>query len=70
MRTSVLKRLLNYLRPYKLYLFLALFSAVLSVCSSLFNPILIGKAVDCIVSKGDVNYTGVFRISLILLFKN
>lgn len=68
MRTSVLKRLLNYLRPYKLYLFLALFSAVLSVCSSLFNPILIGKAVDYIVSKGNVNYTGVFKISLVLLF--
>lgn len=68
MKKSVLKRLLNYLKPYKFYLFLAFLSAILSVCSSLLNPILIGKTVDFMVSKGNVNYSSLLHISLILLF--
>ncbi|MBE6047418.1 MAG: ABC transporter ATP-binding protein [Clostridium sp.] len=67
MKKSVLKRLIIYIKPYKFYLFLAFFSAILSVCSSLLNPILIGKAIDFMISKNNVNYSSLLQVSLILL---
>lgn len=66
MKISVLKRLLNYIKPYKFHLIIALLSAIITVCSSLLNPILIGKAVDYIICINNVDYSGILKISLFL----
>ena len=45
-----MKRLMRYLLPYKHYLLLAILSAILSVTASLYAPIIIGHAIDCIIT--------------------
>lgn len=66
MQKNLLKRLLNYIKPYKFYVIVATISALLSVISTLLNPILIGKAIDCIVGVNDVNYAGILKVILVL----
>lgn len=61
---SVLKRLLTYTKPYKISIILSLVCAIISVTLSLLTPILIGKAVDNIIGKGNVNFE---NIKLIIL---
>ncbi len=53
---SVLSRLLEYTKPYKLFLITAIISAIISVIFSLLVPVFIGQAVDLIVGKGNVNF--------------
>ncbi|MGI5895146.1 MAG: ABC transporter ATP-binding protein [Candidatus Merdivicinus sp.] len=61
---DVLRRLLAYTRPYTLYLILAMVSALISVTLSLLIPVLIGDAVDCIVTVGQVNFAALGGILL------
>ncbi|NLI89277.1 MAG: ABC transporter ATP-binding protein [Epulopiscium sp.] len=59
-------RILSYTKPYRLYVVGALLSAIISVALTLFNPILIGRAIDLMVGPGQVDYNGIFKIILIL----
>ncbi|HEX3027574.1 MAG TPA: ABC transporter ATP-binding protein [Clostridia bacterium] len=68
MRKSVLKRLMRYAKPYSLYLFIALVSAVISISMTLYGPILIGKAIDHIIGTGKVDFPGILPILGILAF--
>ncbi|HEX3039195.1 MAG TPA: ABC transporter ATP-binding protein [Caproiciproducens sp.] len=68
MRKSVLKRLMHYAKPYSLYLFIALVSAVISISMTLYGPILIGKAIDHIIGTGKVDFPGILPILGILAF--
>lgn len=52
----VLKRILEFTRPYIIYLILALVLALISVSTTLYAPILIGKGVDLILAKGNVDF--------------
>lgn len=62
-----LKRLLAYTKPYRVSLVAALFCAVAGVMLSLLTPILIGRAVDCIVEKGRVDYPRIATIIMQLI---
>ncbi len=66
MKTSVLKRLMQYTRPYSLYLIGALVSAVINISLTLYGPILIGRAVDHVVGKGNVDFAGMVPILVTL----
>ncbi|MDS0526449.1 ABC transporter ATP-binding protein/permease [Clostridium sp. SHJSY1] len=66
MKSSVLKRLLSYIRPYMKYLIIALLSAIISVFVTLLSPILIGKAIDYMIGLGNVDFHGILKIILIL----
>ena len=66
MQKQLLKRLLIYIKPYKFYLIISLLSALLSVIITLLNPILIGKAIDCIIGVNNVNFTRILKITLVL----
>ena len=46
-----------YLLPYRHYLLLAILSAILSVTASLYAPIIIGHAIDCIIAMGNVDFS-------------
>ena len=46
---GIFKRLLNYAKPYKLYLFLALFFTVIISITVFFRPTIIGQAVQLYV---------------------
>lgn len=56
-KKSVLKQAVSYLKPYTLHTVASLVLSVIYVGLSLYVPILIGRAIDCIVKKGDVNFT-------------
>lgn len=59
---KTLKKVLSYIRHYRLYLVLSVLCAAVSVVLTLYNPILIGDAVDEIVGKGNVNFAAVLSI--------
>ena len=59
---KTLKKVLSYIRHYRLYLVLSVLCAAVSVALTLYNPILIGDAVDEIVGKGNVNFAAVLSI--------
>lgn len=61
-KTSTLKKVLKRIKKYYVLVLLSLVMAVATVILSLYLPILTGDAVDGIVSKGMVNFTGLFRI--------
>lgn len=54
---EVLKRVFSYLKRYGAYILLSLILAVLSVAGALYVPILLGRAIDCIIGKGNVNFS-------------
>ena len=56
-QTSTLKKVLRRLKPYTFAIVLSLLSAAVSVVMSLYIPVLIGKAIDCIVSAGKVDFS-------------
>jgi ATP-binding cassette subfamily B protein len=58
----ILKRLTKYIKPYRRYFILTLICSVVQVAGTLFIPILIGKAVDCAVGKGNVDFNSLFSI--------
>ena len=55
-QTQTLKKVLHYMKPYRFFLLLSVILAAITVASTLYLPLLIGKAVDCIVGKGNVNF--------------
>ena len=59
---SSLRPLLSYIRPHKHLLIVTLLLACVSVAATLYAPILVGDAVDLIVSKGKVDFEGVVKI--------
>lgn len=59
---GTLRRVLSYLRGYRLYLVFSLILALSSVALTLLLPVLIGNIIDCIVGKNDVNFDTVTQI--------
>ena len=59
-------RILHFSRPYRAELILTVLCALIGVSLSLIVPILIGKAVDCAVKRGDVDFAGLGRYALLL----
>ena len=56
---ATLKKVLLRLRPYWITLIISMILATISVLVSLYIPILVGQAIDQIISKGNVNFTAV-----------
>ena len=65
---EVVKRLMHYVKPYGALLVGALVCAVIYVVMSLLSPVLIGQAVDGIIGPGQVDFAGIGRIALYLVF--
>lgn len=57
-----LKKVLAYIKKYKLPIFFSIFLAAVTVALTLYMPILIGNAIDLIVGKGDVEFAEIFKI--------
>ena len=58
------KRVLKALAPYGLLIALSLLSAAATVALSLYLPVQVGRAIDCILGPGQVNFEAVSRILL------
>ena len=61
-KKSTLKKVLKRIEKYRLLVILSLTMAVAIVFLSLYLPILTGEAVDGIIAKGLVNFTGLLKI--------
>lgn len=61
-KTSTLKKILKRIKKYAVLVLLSLVMAAATVILTLYLPILTGNAVDGILAKGMVNFTGLFRI--------
>lgn len=59
---DTIKRVLNYISPYKAKIVLMLVMAVITVAFTLYTPILIGNGVDNIVGPGNVNTKGLLKV--------
>ncbi|MBR1759298.1 MAG: ABC transporter ATP-binding protein [Lachnospiraceae bacterium] len=60
-RTTI-KRVLRYISKYSFLVILSLLLAVVTVVTTLYTPILTGRAIDEIVGKGAVNFANLFAI--------
>ena len=59
---ETLKRVLNYIAAYRWAVCLSLLLALVTVAFTLYIPILTGKAVDEIVSQGNVDFSALISI--------
>ncbi len=66
-KTSTLKKVLKRIEKYRILVVLSLLMAAATVLLTLYLPILSGQAVDGIIAKGMVNFTGLFRILKIMV---
>lgn len=58
-RNSTLKKVFSFIGDYKYYLFLSVLLSVLSTALVLYVPILVGNAIDFIISKGNVDFVSI-----------
>ncbi len=59
---QILKKVLNHIGKYKIFLFFSIVLAAISVILTLYIPILTGQAVDCILGSGAVDFDGIWDI--------
>lgn len=59
---EILRKVLNHIGKYKIFLFLSIVLAAISVILTLYIPILTGQAVDCILGPGAVDFDGIRAI--------
>ena len=64
---KTLRRILTYIREYRLWVAFSLTMAVATVALTLYVPILPGRAVDRIVGQGNVDFGGLLRILRVIL---
>ncbi len=62
MNGKTLTKVLRYIRRYYGYVAFSLITAAITVASSLYVPILTGNAIDCMLSRGNVDFAGIFSI--------
>ncbi len=61
-QTETLKKVLNYIEHYKIFLVLSLFFAVATVASTLYIPVLTGQVIDHILGPEQVEFPVIFRL--------
>ncbi len=59
---DIFKKVLDHIGKYKIFLFLSIVLAAVSVVLTLYIPILTGQAVDCILGPGAVDFDGIWVI--------
>lgn len=61
---DTIKRVIQYIRPYRIQIFVMLILSLITVGFTLYTPILIGHGVDNILRPGEVFYDRLFRVLL------
>ena len=59
---GTLKKVFSYIGKYKYFLILSMLFAAVTVGLTLYAPILVGKAIDCIIAKGNVDFVNMKSI--------
>ena len=61
---KTLKKILEYISSYRIHVIISSIFAALSVGMTLYLPILIGKALDLIITRDQVDFEGILNILL------
>lgn len=61
-QTETLKKVLKYIKKYKIFLILSLIFAVATVISTLYIPVVTGQVIDHILAPGQVEFPVIFRL--------
>ncbi|MGN0776218.1 MAG: ABC transporter transmembrane domain-containing protein, partial [Candidatus Ventricola sp.] len=59
---AVLSRVMRYIRPHLPKLLFSLVLALIVVALTLYVPILVGRAIDCIIGAGQVDFAALTRV--------
>lgn len=59
---DVIKKVLSFVSKYKLYIAASVLFALVSSLGALYVPVLIGKGIDLIIGKGNVDFSGVIKV--------
>ena len=59
---QTLKKVLCYIKKYRIYLIFSLLFAVVTVAATLYIPVLTGEAIDHVIAEGMVEFSAVFSI--------
>lgn len=65
-KDRTVKKLLGYIKPHVAFIIIALICSLFQVVATLFAPVLIGDAVDCIVGVNDVDFEKVTYYIILL----
>ena len=65
MKKHTISSVLRYTVPHIKYFILAVISAIISVSLTLYIPVLVGNAIDCMIEKNNVNFA---NIALYILY--
>ncbi len=63
-KKSTIRRVLKYIKKYSFFVIASLLLAAVSVALTLYAPILSGKGIDLIVSKGNVDFDELFKTAI------
>lgn len=66
-KSTTLKKTLKYVKPYRRYVILSVFFALLTSVTQLLIPIFCGDAIDLMLGEGKVDMNGVITIGLYVL---
>lgn len=66
MKGLLIKKINRYFRGYRVFLALSLIMAFISALLSLYIPFLTGRAVDCILGPGRVDFRGAVRVMVLI----
>ena len=61
---KTLKRVLPYVKPYRLHVVISLLCAAISAAAALLIPIFSGNAIDCMLGRDQVDFAGVLHWAL------
>ena len=67
MNKRFIKKILSYVGRYKHFVFISLIFAVLSTALTLYVPVLVGRAIDFIISKNNVDFPSIAKILIQIL---
>lgn len=68
---ATVKRVLDFIKPYRFFVWVSLVFALITVAATLYAPIVTGNAIDFIVDKGKVDFNGLkpllIKFSVVIL---
>ena len=66
-KTSTVRRVLKYIGKYKAHLAVSLILSLITVAGQLYIPILQGRAIDRIIGAGNVDFSAITKIIIIIM---
>ena len=61
-QAEIIKKVLARISKYWFYVLISIFTALLTVIATLYVPILIGRAIDCMIEAGKVDLASISNI--------